>query len=462
MSHIARIALIHTNDLHSHLDIWPHTVTVIRQELARAEAAGRPAVYVNAGDQMEMSERTCNGTRGRVALDLLADAGCRAFTVGNNEVMRLQLAELSELAASSPFPWLGSNMRDHEGGRFAGIQDWAILPVGSVKVGFLGLTPLGPATAAMGIVHEEPPAVIARCAAELREAGADLVVHLSHQGLPFDRAHAEAGLGLDLIIGGDSHDALEQPEVVAGTPIAQAGEFGRYVGVLELDIDLATKRLVRCEGRLLPVDPVAVPADPSAAALVAAARGAAEQALAAVVAVLPEALPHDPVGESRLGPVVAEALRRKAGAELGLAFGGTAVHGFAAGPVTRSDVMAAMPALFVPALLEMSGATLEALLAQSEDPQCYGNRLGAAGMRPRGSAIGRLFAAGVARATGGEWLVNGEPLDAERVYRVGAPSLLAFPQAGYPAAAGVRIVQRFMPELVRETFEEALRNGLTR
>ena len=460
MSEVARMALIHTNDLHSHLDIWPHTVTVIRQELARAEADGRPAAYVNAGDQMEMSERICYGTRGRIALDLLTDAGCQVLTVGNNEVMRLQLAELTGLAASSPFPWLGSNMRDMNGNRFPGMLDWTILPVGPVKVGFLGLTPLGGATVALGIAEDHPPDVIAHCATELRAAGADLVVHLSHRGLTQDRSHAEAQLGLDLIIGGDSHDALEQPEVVAETPIAQAGDFGRFVGVLELDVDLEARRLIRCEGRLVPVDPATVPADPSAAALVAAGREAAERALHEVVAVLPAALPHDPTGESRLAPVIAEVLRQRAGAEIGLVHGGAAGCGLPAGPVTRSGLMEAMPALFIPAKLEMTGAAIQALLAQSEEPQCHGHQLWAAGMRPRGNAVGRIFAAGVVRAAGGEWLVGGEPLELDRVYQVGGPSLLGFAESGYPAAASVRITQRFMPDLVRESFEQALRSGL--
>jgi 5'-nucleotidase len=36
--------------------------------------------------------------------------------------------------------------------------------------------------------------------------------------------------GIDLIIGGHTHVVLEQPEVVNGVPILQAGSHARYFG----------------------------------------------------------------------------------------------------------------------------------------------------------------------------------------------------------------------------------------
>lgn len=85
---MTQITLIHTNDLHSHFDRWVHTATVIRRELEAARNAGRPAAYVDAGDHADISNETTYATGARVNLRLLEDAGCRAFTLGNNEVLQ--------------------------------------------------------------------------------------------------------------------------------------------------------------------------------------------------------------------------------------------------------------------------------------------------------------------------------------------------------------------------------------
>lgn len=469
LSNLQQITLVHTNDLHSHLDMWPHTATVIRAELDRAAAAGRPATYVDAGDHMDMSDETTYGTRGRVNQRLLEAAGCAAFTLGNNEVLRLKLPEIMAHASASPFPWLGSNMRDLQGQSFTGLRDWTLLPVGPVRLGLLGIQPLGPAARSLGLLHVDAHAAIRSASAALRAAGADLVIHLSHMGIQEDQEVAGLGLGVDLIVGGHSHSVLPEPMAVGGIWIAQAGSFGQYVGVLNLTVDLDARRLTACEGRLVPVDPERVAADPEAVRLLAEGRRAAAEAMGEVLTVLPVDLPHDPLGRSQLAPYVAEALRRRAGAQIGLCLGGQAGHGFAAGPLTRSQIMEAMPPLFIPARLGITGRQLQALLEQSQEPEIFGRPLYDGGMRPRGRPVGRIFAAGL-RYTVDPSMPPGQrvrdlhvgdaPVEPNRTYWAGAPSLLGFVESGYSAVEGVQILERYGPDFVRELFEEAVRDGL--
>lgn len=465
LSNLARITLVHTNDLHSHFDIWPHTATVIRQEVARAEDAGRPVAYVDAGDHLDMSNVVSYGTRGLVNQRLLVLLGCRAMTIGNNELYRLRLHELTGLAARSPFPYFGANMQDLKGQPLPGIQDWIIQNLGPVRVGLFGLTVASPAARALGVDHPDDTETIRRCVAELRAAGAHVIVFLSHLGLDFDRPVAEANLGVDLIIGGHSHSVLPEPEVVKGVYITQAGWAGKYVGVLDLEVDLDARRLTACDGRLVPVDPVAVPADEHTLRVLKEGERDADAALSEVLTTLPVALTHDPLGESRLGPLVAEVLRRRANAEIGMVPGGQALTGLEAGPVTRKQVIEVMQAMFIPALLHFTGAQLQQMLAQSQDPTHYGHKLYAGGMRPRANPIGRIFHSGLAYTVGPDkgildLRVNGEPVDPDRIYTVGAPSILGFTESGYTAVEGVSIVERFGQAFVREVFEEALRDGI--
>jgi 5'-nucleotidase len=80
-------------------------------------------------------------------------------------------------------------------------------------------------------------------AAALRADGADVVVALTHIGLaaglgdPIDDNLARAAEDIDVIVGGHSHDALDEVRVVDGTLIVQAGAYTRFLGELTVEID---------------------------------------------------------------------------------------------------------------------------------------------------------------------------------------------------------------------------------
>ncbi len=74
---------------------------------------------------------------------------------------------------------------------------------------------------------------------------------LSHLGLPADRDVAGRFGGLAAILGGHSHEALWQPQVTNGIPIAHPGAYAGHVGRLELRIDDGTTSMLSY--RLLPL-----------------------------------------------------------------------------------------------------------------------------------------------------------------------------------------------------------------
>ena len=60
------------------------------------------------------------------------------------------------------------------------------------------------------------------------------LVALSHLGLRADRLLAERVPRIELILGGHSHDTLQQPEIVNGVPIVHAGPYGAFASRSEL------------------------------------------------------------------------------------------------------------------------------------------------------------------------------------------------------------------------------------
>ena len=90
----------------------------------------------------------------------------------------------------------------------------------------------------------------------LRQADkVDAVILLSHNGMDVDLKLASRVTGIDVILGGHTHDAVPQPVTVANaggkTLVTNAGSNGKFLGVLDLDLAKGAVRDVRYH--LLPV-----------------------------------------------------------------------------------------------------------------------------------------------------------------------------------------------------------------
>ena len=91
----------------------------------------------------------------------------------------------------------------------------------------------------------------------------DAVLLLSHNGMDVDLKLASRVTGIDVILGGHTHDAVPQPTVVTNaagkTLVTNAGSNGKFLGVLDLDIGKGRVKDVRY--RLIPIYADLLPAD---------------------------------------------------------------------------------------------------------------------------------------------------------------------------------------------------------
>lgn len=98
----------------------------------------------------------------------------------------------------------------------------------------------------------------------------DAVLLLSHNGMDVDLKLASRVTGIDVILGGHTHDAVPQPIPVknAGgtTLVTNAGSSGKFLGVL--DLELAKGRVSDVQYRLLPVFPDLLKPDAAMQALI--------------------------------------------------------------------------------------------------------------------------------------------------------------------------------------------------
>lgn len=95
--------------------------------------------------------------------------------------------------------------------------------------------------------------------------GVDLIVVLSHLGLPQDVQLAKDVPGIDVLVSGHTHNRLRVPETANDTIIIQSGSHGSFVG--RLDLEVRDGKVTEYAHRLVSIDE-AVGTDPEMEVLI--------------------------------------------------------------------------------------------------------------------------------------------------------------------------------------------------
>jgi sulfur-oxidizing protein SoxB len=203
---------------------------------------------------------------------------------------------------------------------------------------------------------------------ELRERRrAELVVLLSHNGVAVDLKLASRVTGLDVILGGHTHDALVRPIRVGSTLVINSGAHGKFLS--RLDLDVRRPGVAGFRYRLLPVVASLLPEDPAMAKLIGEIRGPHEARLAEPLAVSESLLYRRGNFNGPFDEVILDALRKQADAEVafspGFRWGLTVLPGQT---ITLEDVLA-HTALTYPNtwVRELTGAEIQAVMEDVAD-----------------------------------------------------------------------------------------------
>ena len=125
-----------------------------------------------------------------------------------------------------------------------------------------------------------------------RKEGAAIVVLLSHNGMDVDLKLASIVSGIDIILGGHTHDAIPAPVTIKNssgrTLVFNSGCNGKFLSVLDLDVQ--NGKLKDFRYKLLPVFSNFLPADPQMEQLIAKIRKPFESQLNQPLAVTEDLL----------------------------------------------------------------------------------------------------------------------------------------------------------------------------
>ena len=268
------VTLLHTADLHGRMAVLAPSddadrpaggllrlatlIRKVREDVPRA-------LLLDAGDTLQGSPEGY-ATRGRMIIEAMERLGYDAWVLGNHEfdwglptlARRVEETTLAVLAANIvPLPGTPHPLPR--------LRPYSIHEVDGIRVLVVGLTTPGiPNWSLPDLIGtlQFPSGVdtLRRLLPELRAAAPDVWVLVTHQGYRggfTDHANEVASLirafpEFDVIIGGHTH-AFVPGQMIGGILYAQAGSHGAVLGRVDLVYDTVQRRVVRKEGRLIPV-----------------------------------------------------------------------------------------------------------------------------------------------------------------------------------------------------------------
>ncbi|WP_432811190.1 bifunctional metallophosphatase/5'-nucleotidase [Pantanalinema sp. GBBB05] len=434
-----RLTLLQLNDIYEITAVEGGTrgglarVATVRQRLL----AENPHTYtILAGDAFSPSAlgtAEVNGERlaGQQMVAVMNAIGFDLATFGNHEFDLKQPQFLRRLQESK-FRWISSNVSDATGQPLPNVERSRILTIPTttgkaVRIGVIGLTiDSNP----VDYVRYQNFITAAQEQVKVLRPQTDFIIAITHLSLAADQQLAAAVPELALILGGHEHENIQQWRFVLpptascpqrGTPILKADANARSVYIHQLDYDTETQCL-QIHSRLQPIT-AAIPDDPATAKLVQSwvnkgfqafrDRGFQPDAVVTTIKTTLDGLEASVRNQStNLTRLIAQAmLTQVEGAELAI-FNSGAIRIddlLPPGAITQYDIIRILPFGGQVLTVELPGTLLQQVLHQ--------------GQANRGNG-GYLQTANVSQDQSGNWLIQGQPLQPQRRYRVATTDFL--------------------------------------
>ncbi len=371
------VVIFHWNDFHARN--LPHKVSKkidgVETEYYVGGTAGllgylkklrdEKSLVVNGGDDYQGTPIS-SITKGRSQIHLLNLYNLDAFVLGNHEFDYGQYVLDSALEGAN-FDVLSANVF-YEPKNYTMGKPYVTKEVNGVKIGIIGLTAfelpelvLPENLAETRMLNED--SVVADAISKLKSDGADMIMLLTHIGLDKDKEMAMKFYpDLDVIVGGHTHTALQNPVIQDGVIIVQAGAHGRYLGKLDLQIDTDKDTVTYHFGELIETVLDSAINDKAAQMEVDRMMADIQDELSEVIGVLKTPWWKQATRESNLGQWEADVFREKTGADVGLMNSGGLRANLFAGDITVNDIWTINPFGNTIVTMEVSGKVLKEML----------------------------------------------------------------------------------------------------
>ena len=369
------IVILSINDYHGSLAPAGKNVGAVKLvDALKTEKAKNPegTIIVSGGDNYQGSAMS-NMLYGEPVSAVFKEMGIELSAVGNHE-FDWGVDRIIKWAEDGGFTFVCTNIYDI---RTNEPVDWAepfaIIEKMGIKVGFIGLAT--PETAYKTLKanvenyeFRDPVEVITEWVPKVKDAGADIIIALTHLGSFQDKegnitgeAAALCGVdGVDGVISGHTHQSVSG--LVNDKPLVQAYKYGRSFAKLTFIFD-ENNRLVSAEPALDHLYARADTLKDDANMLVIYEKYDEElgPVLGKVLGKTTVDLDHDRyAGPSLLGEWVCEIMKDKVGVQIAMTNGGGLRTNIPAGDVTAGKLYEVMPFDNTLYTMKLSGADVKA------------------------------------------------------------------------------------------------------
>lgn len=352
------LTILHTNDMHGDFtaEMLAGQTTLVgglsllSGYVNAVRASERNVLYVVAGDMLQGS-LVDSEYRGASTIEIMNYLAPDVVTLGNHE-FDYGLPHMLFLERVANFPIVNANLYIKKYNKRL-MRPYHIIKKDGVEILFIGIITekvmagLNDSQIASFITLEDAAAEVGRITNAYKHDDIDLTVLLTHIGYESDVELASLlrpEWGVDLIIGGHSHTILEQPTLVNGVLIAQAGVGTDQIGRFDLIVDEETNRIADYRWQLVPINSDTATPDKDLEAFIDSFQEVVERKYNSVITRFAQALTHPRRDvETPLGNLVADALAETARVDVMLQ-GSGAIRFQELGPlVTLGQLVACFP-----------------------------------------------------------------------------------------------------------------------
>lgn len=459
-----KLTIIQQNDTHGSLDLhhelfWRGDTPELKKtgglpRIAKyvkdLKAQNENVLFLDGGDLFHGTLPLVS-TKGEALLPALEKMHLDGWVPGNWD-FAYGKEQLQSLVNKLPFPSLACNVKS-EDSKDTFLKPYIIKEMQGIKVGIIGLTypyvdETMPDSFSKGLVFTKGVEETRQCIEELK-GQADLVLLLSHMGLPLDVELATLVNGIDIILSGHSHDRIEQPITVNGTVVVQAGSSSSFLGKLDVSVD--NGKMDNFKYELIAIDE-GFPEDEEMAGIIAGILESYQQERTNVVGKTDSILHRMTLNEAPMDKLITDAYMNAFDSDLAFSHGWRYGTPLPAGDITEYDLHMIIPTNPEMFTMEMTGERLVKALEKnlemvfSRDPfkQKGGYILRSSGLfmafkpyNPEGNRIQKI-------------LIDGKEIDMNRTYKIagGGKQLFKGAEADktYHGVNAVEVIKQFLKQ----------------
>lgn len=266
MGRYKKLTILHSNDMHGDFtaekldEKLTGGVSMLSGYVDKVRREEKNTLYCIAGDMFRGSIIDTE-YKGLSTIEIMNALAPDVVTIGNHET-DYGIGHLLFLEKCAKFPIINANL--YIKSNFARLfQPYLIKEIDGMKILFIGVlteevmnqTKKEDIIGSFVDIHEAAREVGRICNA-YHATDIDLTVLLTHIGFEEDKrlaAELDPAWGVDIIIGGHSHTFIQQPEIVNGIAIVQAGTGTDQIGRFDIEVDTYNNCIESYEWKAVPI-----------------------------------------------------------------------------------------------------------------------------------------------------------------------------------------------------------------